>query len=128
MRAFFHKWLKWRSYSRLLTCYFVYWPYLIDVGPMPLSFAGNTNFANKLRIYIFNIEFMYDNLNFSFLLWRKLHLHFETFLLPVSIYTERQKKRPGKIAISYLKLKYQKYILWLYMNAEIYCCCFDVII
>ena len=52
------------------------------VSSMPLSFAGNPNFVNTLPLYTFNIQFMYDNLNFSFLLWSK---YFVTFLLPVSI-------------------------------------------
>ena len=37
---------------------------MIDLGSMQLSFAGNPNFANKLRLYTFNIEFIYENLNF----------------------------------------------------------------
>ena len=52
---------------------------------MSLSFAGNPNFVNTLTLYTFNIQFMCDNLNFSFLLRNKLHLYFVTFLLPVSI-------------------------------------------
>ena len=52
---------------------------------MPLSFDGNPNFVNTSPLYTFNIQFMYDNLNFSFLLWNKLYLYFVTFLLRVSI-------------------------------------------
>ena len=33
----------------------------------------------------FNIQFMYENLNFSFLLWKKLYLYFVTFVLRASI-------------------------------------------
>ena len=57
------------------------------VSSMSLSLAGNPNFVNTLPLYIFNIQFMYDNLNFSFLLWNKLHLYFVTFLLLASIYS-----------------------------------------
>ena len=64
---------------------------------MPLSFAGNPNFVNKLPPYTFNIQLMFDNFNFSFLLWNKLHLYFVTFLLSVSIkknlYTIRKLKK-----------------------------------
>ena len=56
------------------------------VSSMPLSFAGIPNFVYTLPFYKFNIQFMYDNLNVSFLLWNKLHLYFVTFLLPVSIW------------------------------------------
>ena len=35
------------------------------------------------------------------------------------LYTEQQKDRPGNIDVSYLRLKYQKYILWLFMNTAI---------
>ena len=34
-----------------------------------IVFAGNPNFVNKLPLYTFDIKFMYDNLNFSFLLY-----------------------------------------------------------
>ena len=81
LRAFFSKWLKWRSYSPFAKCYFVNWPHLTDEG----SFARNSNFENKLRLYTFNIQCMYENVNFSFLLWNKLYLYFVTFLLRASI-------------------------------------------
>ena len=35
------------------------------VSSMPLSFVGNPNFVNTLPLYTFNIQFAYDNLNFS---------------------------------------------------------------
>ena len=93
-RAFFHKWLKWRSYSPFA--------YMLFCNLTPLDtivvnaivfFARNPNFVNKLPLYTFNIQFKYDNLNFSFLLWNKLHLYFVAFLLPVSIYTQPRKLR-----------------------------------
>ena len=84
-RAFFHKWLKWRGYSPFAYMFFVILLHLMIVSSMPLCFAGNPNFVNKLPLYAFNIQFMYEDLNFSFLLWNKLHLYFVTFLLPVSI-------------------------------------------
>ena len=34
------------------------------VSSMPLSFAGYPNFVNILTLYTFNIQFMYDNLDF----------------------------------------------------------------
>ena len=50
-----------------------------------IVFYRKSEFVNKLPLYTFNIQFMYDNLNFSFLLCNKLHLYFVTFLLTVSI-------------------------------------------
>ena len=63
-------------------------PHLMDGLSMPLSFAGNPKFVNKLPLYTFNSQFMYNNLNFSFLLWNKLHVYFVTFLLSISIYLQ----------------------------------------
>ena len=57
------------------------------------SYTGNPNFVNTLPLYTINIQFMYENLNFSFLLWNKLHLNFVTFLLPVSIYEKDKRYR-----------------------------------
>ena len=73
----------------LVTCYFVILPHLMDVLSMTLSFAGHLNFVNKLRLDTFHIQFMYDNLNFLFLLRNKSHLYFVTFLLSVSIISKR---------------------------------------
>ena len=42
------------------------------VSSMPLSFAGNLNFVNTLPLYTFNIQFMYDNLNFSFFTMKQI--------------------------------------------------------
>ena len=50
-----------------------------------IVFWRKSEFVNTLPLYTFNIQFMYDNLNFSFLLWSKLHLYFVTFLLLASI-------------------------------------------
>ena len=85
LRTFFDKWLKWRSYSPfayMLMCNFT----TID-GRLVNSIVFCRKFINELRLYTFNIQFyIYDNLIFSFLLWKKLHLYFVTLLLPVSIY------------------------------------------
>ena len=32
----------------------------MNLWSIPLFFAGNLNFENKLRLYTFNIQFMYD--------------------------------------------------------------------
>ena len=68
-----------------LTCYFVILPDLMDVLSLQLSFGGNPNFVNKLPLFTFNIQFMYDNLKFSFSICNKLHPYFVTFLLHVRI-------------------------------------------
>ena len=68
LRDFFPKWLKWRSYSPFADMLFVNLLHLMDVWSKPLSLSGNPNFVNKLHLYTFNIQFMYKNLNFSFLL------------------------------------------------------------
>ena len=70
---------------------------------MPLSFAGNPKFMNTLPLYTFNIQFMYDNLNFSFLLWNKLHLYFVTFLLPFSIEGGANYISPGSKIVKRLR-------------------------
>ena len=81
----------------LLSCYFVILSHLMVVSSMSLSFAGNPNFVNTLPLYTFNIQFMYDNLNFSFFLCHKLHLNCVTFLLPVSILYNSDRKARDKV-------------------------------
>ena len=39
-----------------------------STGVIIRRYTGNPNFVNTLPLYTFNIQFMYDNLNFSFLL------------------------------------------------------------
>ena len=103
LRAFYNKWLKWRSYSPFAYMLFcnltqTWWKFrqchcLFAENPIRQChclFAENQNFVNKLPLYTFNIQIMYDNLNFSFLLWNKLHLYFVTFLLTVSIINKYQ--------------------------------------
>ena len=55
---------------------------------LAISFVGNSNFENKLRLYTFKFQFMYENVNFSFLLWNKLYLYFVTFLLRACIFNK----------------------------------------
>ena len=86
LRAFFHKWLRWRSYTIIAFMSFCNLTPLDGRFVNGIAFARSPKFVNTLPLYTFNIQFMNDNLDFSFLLWNKLHLYFVTFLLPVSLY------------------------------------------
>ena len=54
------------------------------VSSMSLSFAGNPNVVNTLPLYTFKIQFMYENLNFFFIM-KQIASIFVTFLFRVSI-------------------------------------------
>ena len=64
---------------------------------------------NKLPLYTFNIQFMYDNLIFfRFLLWNKLHQYFLTFLLPVSIYIAHMSTTSKCSTTDYIAKTFQR--------------------
>ena len=95
-RAFFHKCLKWRSYSPFAFMLFCNLTPLHGSFVNAIVFCRKSEFCEYIISYTHNIQFMYDSLNFSFLLWNKLHLYFVTFLLPVSIYNKAQNKLQTK--------------------------------
>ena len=99
------------------TCYFVKWLHLIDVGSMSLSFAGNPNFVNKLRLNTIThfIQYWIYAREFEFFVFtmqnyeKKLHLHFVTFLFTVSIFEQAEvapidlpKSAPDRFVIEVL--------------------------
>ena len=115
-RAFFNKWLKWRSFSPFD---FMLFCNLTPLGGRFINaivFVGNSNFVNKLPLYTFNIQFMYDNLNSSVSLWNKLHLYFVTFLLSVSIYS--QISDMGGLLIHGGGQCFMKYSFFCWLNSE----------
>ena len=73
----------------LLSCYFIYLPQFIDVWSILLPFVRNPYFVSKIRLYSFNIGFLYKKKNKCFVFAIKYwHLYRAMCLLSVSIYTQ----------------------------------------